>query len=700
MRVEKSPQGQRKICTNPLPTIVVLLHMPIGDDYTGVELPIYDQAPEQEQDDSEVIPILENSESFHVALTVDDLTLEDKLERLPKNPGIYQFKNAAGKVIYVGKAKNLKNRVRSYFQKYNTNAGDAKLRALVTKIADLELILTDSDVEALILENTLIKKLKPRYNVMLKDDKTYPWVVVTKEMYPRVFPTRRKRQDGGKYYGPYTDVLYLRYLLKTLRDIFPLRTCDLDIDENFIEKKKARVCLEYHIKRCEGPCEGLVSAEHYGAMIKKIKQILSGRSKEVERELKEEMTRLASEMNFEEAAKVRDQLAILADYVNKQKVVDNDGADRDIFAVASEDDDACGIVFRVRDGKINGKQQFFFSSVEGKSEQEILSVLLERYYSSTDFIPEEIYLPVELEDTDTFESWLARRVRQLDDEESAMKPPKIIVPKIGEKEKLVAMVRANAKFLLGEVKMQKLKREDYVPHVLVALQRDLRLKKPPRHIECFDNSHFQGSETVSSMVYFENGKPKKSEYRKYKIRTVEGIDDFRSMQEVVARRYGRLLDEKTELPDLIIIDGGKGQLSHAYEVMKELGLEHIPMIGLAKRLEEVFFVGESEPLLLPRSSSSLRLMQQIRDEAHRYAITFHRSLRDRRTLQTELTEIQGIGKKTAVKLLEHFGSVEGVRHATEAELVDEVGLMAMKKIVEYFKEKEAIAKRDSDSIEG
>lgn len=281
-----------------------------------------------------------------------------------------------------------------------------------------------------------------------------------------------------------------------------------------------------------------------------------------------------------------------------------------------------------------------------------------------------------------------------------MKPPKIIVPKIGEKEKLVSMVRANAKFLLGEVKMQKLKRDDYVPHVLVAMQRDLRLKKPPRHIECFDNSHFQGSETVSSMVYFENGKPKKSEYRKYKIRTVEGIDDFRSMQEVVARRYGRLLDEKTELPDLILIDGGKGQLSSAYEVMKELGLSHIPMIGLAKRLEEVFFVGESDSLLLPRTSSSLRLLQQIRDEAHRYAITFHRSLRDRRTLQTELTEIQGIGKKTAVKLLERFGSVEGVRHATEAELIEAAGLQSMKKIVEYFKEKDAIAKRDNDSVEG
>jgi excinuclease ABC subunit C len=277
-----------------------------------------------------------------------------------------------------------------------------------------------------------------------------------------------------------------------------------------------------------------------------------------------------------------------------------------------------------------------------------------------------------------------------------MKPPKIIVPKIGEKEKLVAMVRSNAKFLLGEVKMQKLKRDDFIPHSLVALQRDLRLRKPPRHIECFDNSHFQGSETVSSMVYFENAKPKKSEYRKYKIRTVEGIDDFRSMQEVVARRYAKLLEEKADLPDLIVIDGGKGQLSHAYEILKELGIDDIPIIGLAKRLEEIFVVGKSEPLVLPKTSSSLRLLQQVRDEAHRFAITFHRSLRDKRTLQTELTNIAGVGKKIAEKLLERFGSVEGVKHATEAELTDAAGLKVMKKIVEYFKEKEALAEKDID----
>ena len=665
-------------------------------DNNTFELPIYNQRNEYDQaeenaGEDESLALLQWAQSYSFAVTVDDLSLEEKLERLPKNPGVYQFKNAAGKAIYVGKAKNLKSRVRSYFQKYNTNQGDAKLRALVGKIADVELILTDNDVEALILENTLIKKLSPRYNVALKDDKTYPWVVVTREPYPRVFPTRKKIQDGSRYFGPYTDGTYLYYLMKTLREIFPIRTCDLDINEDFIARKKARVCLEYHIKRCEGPCEGLVTEEHYNSMIKKVKQILSGRSKEVEKELQEEMQQYSSEMKFEDAARVRDQLAVLAEYVNKQKVVDTDEVDRDIFAIASEEDDACGIIFRVRDGKLIGKQQFFFSSVEGKPEEEILEALLERYYSSTDYIPEEILLPVELESADTFEEWLARRVRTLSeaDETSTMKPPKIIVPKIGDKVKLISMVRANAKFLLGEVRMQKLKRNDFVPHVLVALQRDLRLTKPPRHIECFDNSHFQGSETVSSMVYFENAKPKKSEYRKYKNRTVEGIDDFRSMQEVVARRYAKLLNDKSELPDLIVIDGGKGQLSHAYEVLKELGISDIPIIGLAKRLEEVFVVGSSEPLVLPRTSSSLRLLQQIRDEAHRFAITFHRSLRDKRTLQTELTEIAGIGEKSAVKLLERFGSVDGVSRASEPELLDAVGLKTMKKIIEYFKEKKA-----------
>ena len=665
-----------------------------GDDYP----PQFDDEAEQEED---ALNIAAEGEQFHLSVTVDDFTLQERLESLPKSPGVYQFKNAAGKVIYVGKAKVLKNRVRSYFQNYARGVGDAKFRALVEKIADVELLLTDSDVEALILENTLIKKLKPRYNVMLKDDKTYPWVVVTNEPYPRVFTTRRKRHDGSKYYGPYTEGLYLRYLMRTLREIFPIRTCNFDIDDDFIARKKTRVCLEYHIKRCEGPCEGLVTQAGYNTMIKKVKQILTGRTKDVEKELREEMQKLSSEMRFEDAALRRDQLAILSDYVSKQKVVTDELVDRDIFAVASEEDDACGIVFKVRDGKITGKQQFFFSNVEGKEQEEILEALLERYYSSTDYIPEEIFLPIELHDPDTFEAWLARRTRELssDDDSGAMKPPKLIVPKIGEKVKLISMVQSNAKFLLGEIKIQKLKQDDFVPHVLKALQRDLHLKKPPRHIECFDNSHFQGSETVSSMVYFENAKPKKSEYRKYKNKTVEGIDDFASMKEVVYRRYAKLSQDNAKMPDLIVIDGGKGQLSSAYEVLTELKLTHIPIIGLAKRLEEVFVVGSSDSLLLPKSSSSLRLLQQIRDEAHRFAITFHRSLRDKRTLQTELTQIPGVGKKKAMKLLEECGSVEGVRHTSEPELVRLVGLTAMKKIVEYFKEQEAIGARENIAAE-
>jgi len=664
--------------------------------------PFRDDVAEQEED---AIDIATQGEHIHLSVTIDDFTLEEKLESLPKNPGVYQFKNAAGKVIYVGKAKILRNRVRSYFQNYKRGTGDAKLRALVSKIADVEVILTDSDVEALILENTLIKKLKPRYNVNLKDDKTYPYVVITNEPYPRIFATRRKVRDGSKYFGPYTDAGYLRYLLKTLREIFPIRTCDYYIDDKLILRGKVKVCLEYHIKKCEGPCEGLVTEEHYRAMVKKIRQLLEGRTKDVENSLKQEMANLAEEMQFEAAARVRDQLALLQDYASRQKVVTDEQVDRDIFAIAHEDEDACGIIFKIRDGKLIGKQHFFFSNAEDKSDEEVLAALLERYYSVTDYIPEEILLQCEIEDQDTLQSWLGRRARELsqDDDQGAMKPPKIVVPKIGEKVKLLEMVKANAKFLLGEIKLQKLKKDDQIPHVLRSLQRDLNLKKPPRRIECFDNSHLQGAETVSSMVVFVDAKAKKSDYRKFKIKTVEGVDDFKSMREVVGRRYSRVLEEKTDLPDLIVIDGGKGQLSSAYEVLKELNLTHIPIIGLAKRLEEVFVIGSNDPLILPRSSSSLRVLQQIRDEAHRFAITFHRSLRDKRTLQTELTEIPGVGNKTAIKLLEKFGSVEGVKQASEPELVELVGLKAMKAVVQYFKDKalEQAADIENDAaIEG
>jgi excinuclease ABC subunit C len=667
-------------------------------------LPIYNSDDESQgfddelEQDEDALEIAATGEQIRLAVTVDDIRLEEKLESFPKNPGVYQYKNAAGKVIYVGKAKNLKNRVRSYFLNYRRGEGDGKFKALVEKIADVELLLTDSDVEALILENTLIKKLKPRYNVMLRDDKTYPWVCITNEPYPRVFPTRRRKHDGSKYFGPYTDVMTLRYVLQTLRDIFSLRTCNLPIDDDFIARKKARVCLEYHIKRCDGPCEGLVSQKDYAEMIRKVRQFLAGRTRELSKELQTEMHRQAEVMHFEDAAKIRDQIKVLAEYSNKQKVVSEERVDRDIFAFASEDDDAAGIVFKVRDGNLSGKQQFFFTGAEGKSEQEVLEALLERYYSTTDYIPEEIFLPFDLENSDTFEAWLGRRSRELsnDEDAGAMKPPKMIVPKIGDKAKLIAMASTNAKFVLGEIKIQKLKQSDFVPHAVKALQRDLHLEKLPRHIECFDNSHLQGTEYVSSMVYFENGKPKKDQYRKYKLRTVEGNDDFAAMREVVMRRYGRLLDENSELPDLIIIDGGKGQLSSAYEVLKELNLTAIPTIGLAKRLEEVFTIGSSDSILLPRSSSSLKLLQNIRDEAHNFAISYHRNLRGKRTITTELLEIPGIGKKTAMKLLERFGSVEGVRYTSEPELITAIGLQATKKIIEYFKEKEALAHIEAD----
>lgn len=656
--------------------------------------PFRDDEAEQEED---AIEIATHGEHLSISVTIDDLSLEEKLDRIPRMPGVYQFKNGAGKVIYVGKAKVLRNRVRSYFQNARRGTGDAKLKALVTKIADVEVIITDSDVEALILENTLIKKLKPRYNVNLKDDKTYPYVVITNEPYPRVFPTRRKIRDGSRYYGPYTEAGYLRYLLKTLRDIFPIRTCDYYIDDGSIARGKIKVCLEYHIKKCEGPCEGLVSQKDYQAMIEKVRKLLTGRTREVAESLKLDMARLSEEMRFEAAAKIRDQLHLLQEYASKQKVVAEDQVDRDIFALAREDEDSCGIVFKIRDGNLIGKQHFFFTNIDGKESKEIMSALLEQYYSSTDYIPEEILLPYDLDDEDTIQSWLGRRSRELSqDVQEAMKPPKLIVPKIGDKAKLLEMVRANARFLLGEIKLQKLKQADHIPHMLRSLQRDLNLKLPPRRIECFDNSHFQGTETVSSMVVFEDAKPKKAEYRKFKIRTVEGVDDFASMREVVYRRYSRALAEKQALPDLIVIDGGKGQLSSAYEVLKELDLTRIPVIGLAKRLEEVFVVGSQDPVILPRSSSSLRILQQIRDEAHRFAITYHRHLRDKRTLHTELTEIPGVGKITSVKLLERFGSVDGVRLATEPELIETVGLKATRVIVQYFRDKELPESANAD----
>ncbi|MCU0427552.1 MAG: excinuclease ABC subunit UvrC [Candidatus Kapabacteria bacterium] len=622
---------------------------------------------------------LESIANEAAEMLVPTATLAEKLHNIPTNPGVYLHKDENGKILYVGKAKSLRSRVRSYFQQGRPR--DAKTRVLVSKIRDVEVILTDSEVEALILENTLIKEHQPRYNILLKDDKTYPYICITSEAFPRIFPTRKIVRDGSKYFGPYTEAKQMYVMLNLLKSLFPIRSCDLPLTEDAIVKKKFKVCLDYQIKKCEGPCEAFVSREHYNSMIKQSAQILRGKSRGVEHDLEREMERLSEEMEFEKAAVVRNRLAALREYSSKQKVLSTEPIDRDVLAIARNEKDACSVILKVRDGKLIGKQHFYIAQSEDTTEAAIVRATCERFYLESDDVPEEIFLPTEFEEIETLETWLATK-------RGAKVRVQIPTPN-SEKRKLVNMAATNADFLLKELIIQRMKREQekdkVIPRAVLSLQRDLRLSKPPRRIECFDNSHFQGSETVSSMVVFVDGKPKKSEYRKYKIKTVEGIDDFKSMQEVVGRRYKRMLEEKTEEPDLIIIDGGKGQLSHAVEVLQELGLYgKIPIIGLAKRLEEVVLPFQSDTILLPKTSSSLKLLQQARDEAHRFAIEFHRSLRDKRTLQTELTEIEGIGEKTAQKLLVTFGSVEGVRTASDEALEKTVGAKALQRLREHF----------------
>lgn len=615
----------------------------------------------------------EEHQNITIRITSEDVALQEKLESLPNGPGVYQHKDAEGNVLYVGKAKNLRGRVRQYFQK--SRVGDPRIDSMLAKATDLEIIVTDNEVEALILEANLIKKLKPRYNVNLKDDKSYPYIVITNEPFPRVFVTRHIRKDGSRYFGPYTDVKNVRAALKSIRDIFPIRSCNYFIDGEVVKKRKIKVCLDYHIKKCEGPCEGLVSQMQYNAMIDQVAGLLRGKTESLIRTMRQQMEASAASMRFEEAATLRDRIKGLQAYSERQKAVDLDPLDRDIVAFAAEGDDACGVIFKIRDGKMIGRQHYYMTNVDQKPEAEILETLLQQYYLDADFIPKEVFLSSPVEDPVAIEEWLAGKRGD---------PVQVVHPEEGEEAKLVRLSKSNAKFLLDELKLQRMKRADYVPHAVKSLQRDLRLSRLPRRIECFDNSNIQGSDPVASMVVFVDGKPKKSEYRKFKIRSVEGPDDFASMREVVQRRYRRLVDEQAELPDLVMVDGGKGQLSSAVEVFGALGISDLPVIGLAKRLEEVFLPGRSEPELIPKTSSGLRLLQQVRDEAHRFAITFHRSLRTKRTLQTELDLIEGIGKKRAVELLEAFGSVQGVKFATPEQLAEIVGEKAAGRIREYF----------------
>ncbi len=664
--------------------------------------------------------------------------LEDKIKNIPEKPGIYQFKNKEGRVIYVGKAKNLKKRVKQYFRETFTNQfySDSKTLAMLSKVQDVEVISTDSEVEALLLEQNMIKMLKPRYNVNLKDDKSYPYIVITNEPFPRVFPTRNKKSDGSKYFGPYTDVKVMRRSLKILRDIFKVRTCNLNLTESAIEEKKFKICLEYHIKKCDGPCEGFMSKEDYNSMIKQISLLLNGKIESVIKELEKEMDIKSKEMKFEDAAEIRDKIETLRIYIEKQKIIYETSEDIDVFAVEKTDDDACGVVLKIRDGKTIGRSHYYISNVLNVTEKEILEKFIVKYYSENDFIPDKIILPkivmedkiknniaiqdletksknneinndTEIEFLQTIQDWLNTK-RKLNNIEEKLK---IIIPQKDEELKLVTMVKANAKLMLDELLIMKTKKY-FIPSALESLKRDLMLENIPRRIECFDISHIQGSDMVGSLVVFQDGKPRKSEYRKYKIQHTKKIDenfnnnegnlvynipdDYAAIREVIYRRFSKLSKENSEnvIPDLIIIDGGKGQLNAAIKVLKDLNLyskDKKPfVISLAKRLEEVYFPEREGPYNIPKSSSGLKLLQKIRDEAHRFAVTFHQQLRAKRTVKTELLDIKGIGKITAEKLLRKFGSVEEIKKLiieNPSKVIEIIGKKQTQILEKYFKKK-------------
>ena len=579
--------------------------------------------------------------------------VREKLKLLPENPGVYIMKDAAGKIIYVGKAVVLKNRVRQYFQSSRNHT--PKVRAMVAKVADFEFIMTASEVEALILECNLIKKHRPRYNISLKDDKSYPYVKVTlQDDFPRVFLTHRILKDGARYFGPYTNVTAVHESLKLLRRLFPLRNCKTLQD---------RPCLEYHIKRCLAPCVGKVTKEEYGAMIRSVLLFLEGRTADVEKELEYRMKAAAEAYHFELAARLRDQLAAVRKVAEKQNIVTGAG-DQDAIGMVRSEIGVCVQVFFIRSGKMIGREHFLLQGSEDESDEALLAAFLQQYYHRATFIPREILLPMDLAEVSLLETWLA---------EKKGAKVQLLVPQRGTKHDIVAMAASNAEKFLSDEAARIRQANAQTLGAVEELGRYLGLKNPPNRMECFDISHIQGSETVASMVVFEGGLPKKSDYRRFKINSTEGKpDDFLSMREVTQRRYGDL--PESELPDLIVIDGGKGQLSSALEIIRGAGHKDVPVVGLAKQFELVCREGESDPVVLPRHSQALYLIQRIRDEAHRFAITYHRNLRGKRNLVSVLDHIVGIGPARRKSLWSTFGTIAKIKAASVDELAQAPGM--------------------------
>ena len=610
------------------------------------------------------------------------MTTEDykKLsDSIPKDPGVYRFYDKEETILYVGKAKNLKNRLSSYFgnKKHQTH----KTRTMVKNADHIDYTIVQTETDALLLEATMIKKYQPRYNVMLKDGKTYSYICIKKERFPRVSATRQVIKDGSTYFGPYTSKYNTNIILDLIKKLFQLRTCTLNLNENAIDAGKYKVCLEYHIKNCKGPCENLESEKEYNQKIEQVKNILRGNFKPVKDYLQSEMEHYAELMKFEEAQLLKDKFQVFVNYQSKSTVVHTSITDLDAFSIASDEKHAYINYLKIINGAIINSDTVEIEKKLDEEDREILEFAIPAIREKFNSIAAEIAVPIEIDFVD----------------------PEVLItiPKRGDKRHVIELSEKNVKYFLFQKKreaLNKIKRQTPAERILKTLQSDLQMDKIPFHIECFDNSNIQGTNPVASCVVFKNAKPSKRDYRKFNIKTVIGPDDFASMEEVVGRRYRRLVSEGESLPDLIIIDGGKGQLSSTVKILKELEiLDKVTVIGIAKKLEEIFFPDDPIPLYINKKSESLVLIQQARNEAHRFAITFHRNQRSKNALGTELTNIEGIGVKTSEKLLKKYKSVARIKELAETEIADIVGNSTAKKIVTYF-EKQAINEKVNENL--
>lgn len=585
---------------------------------------------------------------------------------IPKEPGVYRFMGPKDEILYVGKAKSLRSRLNSYFVDARQLA--AKTRALVRNATYLEFTLTETEQDAFLLENSLIKTHQPKYNVMLKDGKTYAYICIKKEFFSRVFFTRRVIKDGSSYFGPYASKYKAQIILELVKQLFPLRTCSLNLSPDLIAKNKFKVCLEYHIKNCQGPCQGYESQESYDRKIQQIRNVLKGHLTLVRKYLVERMESYAAEMDFEKAHECKMQLSAFDDYQGKSTVVSTSIRDVDVFSIASTETEAYIHFMKVIDGAVIHTYTMEATKNCDEEEDQILSIAIPQIRDKFDSIAPEIIVPFEV----------------------LCKDPSyvITIPKLGDKKKLLDLSLSNIEYYKLQKRKEKINRTGKVTpaeRILLTLKDDLHMQDTPVHIECFDNSNIQGTNPVAACVVFKNARPSKKDYRHFNIKSVIGPDDFASMEEVVFRRYKRLLDEQQSMPQLVIIDGGKGQLSSAMNSIRLLGLEQrITVIGIAKKLEEIYFPDDSIPLHINKKSESLKLIQQLRNEAHRFGISFHRNQRSRKFIQSELSKIKGVGDKTIAKLIAQFGSVEQIRKASYQELSAVVGAEITARILNYF----------------